>query len=373
MVITTTNGTRALLACRDAERVFLGAFVNFAATCRRLLMESKPIHLVCAGTDGRISYEDTLAAGAFAKHFKTWAMPWATTKPRSRPGCGRASKDSIWFRAGQNDPAAEMPIPWSGYLTRGQGGRRVVELGLGDDIAAAAWFNRPDHQIVAELQREPPRIVAEFGQSEGEAKAADAPAGCQRRETAAIDRQWLEQEPDEIGRERKAGLTMDVEMDKLVSLCKRRGFIFPSSEIYGGINGFWDYGPLGVELKRNIKEAWWRDNVQIARRHGRAGLLDHHEPAGLGGLGPRRRVSATRWSTAGPPRSGIGPTSSSYSPTSSPPSTTRESRPRPGWPGLGGTAEEAAELPEKRAAKLAKRFGQPAASAHGHPLHAARR
>ena len=44
-------------------------------------------------------------------------------------------------------------------------------------------------------------------------------------------------------------------MDKLVALSKRRGFIFPSSEIYGGINGFWDYGPLGVELKRNIKEA----------------------------------------------------------------------------------------------------------------------
>jgi len=52
-----------------------------------------------------------------------------------------------------------------------------------------------------------------------------------------------------------------MDMDKLVSLCKRRGFIFPSSEIYGGINGFWDYGPLGVELKRNIKDAWWRDNV----------------------------------------------------------------------------------------------------------------
>src|SRR5689334_17560073 len=52
-----------------------------------------------------------------------------------------------------------------------------------------------------------------------------------------------------------------MDMDKLVSLCKRRGFIFPSSEIYGGLNGFWDYGPLGVELKRNIKDAWWRDNV----------------------------------------------------------------------------------------------------------------
>ena len=51
-------------------------------------------------------------------------------------------------------------------------------------------------------------------------------------------------------------------MDKLVALCKRRGFIFQSSEIYGGINGFWDYGPLGVELKRNIKEAWWQDMVR---------------------------------------------------------------------------------------------------------------
>jgi len=54
---------------------------------------------------------------------------------------------------------------------------------------------------------------------------------------------------------------MPLDMDKLVSLCKRRGFLFQSSEIYGGLNGFWDYGPLGVELKRNVKEAWWRDMV----------------------------------------------------------------------------------------------------------------
>ena len=50
-------------------------------------------------------------------------------------------------------------------------------------------------------------------------------------------------------------------MEKIVSLCKRRGFVYQSSEIYGGINGFWDYGPLGTELKRNVKDAWWRDNV----------------------------------------------------------------------------------------------------------------
>jgi glycyl-tRNA synthetase len=53
-----------------------------------------------------------------------------------------------------------------------------------------------------------------------------------------------------------------VEMDKVVSLSKRRGFIFQSSEIYGGTGSCWDYGPLGVELKNNVKAAWWRDSVQ---------------------------------------------------------------------------------------------------------------
>jgi glycyl-tRNA synthetase len=50
-------------------------------------------------------------------------------------------------------------------------------------------------------------------------------------------------------------------MEKIVSLCKRRGFIFQSSEIYGGLNGLWDYGPLGVELKRNLKNYWWQATV----------------------------------------------------------------------------------------------------------------
>ena len=51
-------------------------------------------------------------------------------------------------------------------------------------------------------------------------------------------------------------------MEKIVALCKRRGFIFQSSEIYGGINGFWDYGPLGAELKKNIRDGWWDDMVR---------------------------------------------------------------------------------------------------------------
>lgn len=59
-------------------------------------------------------------------------------------------------------------------------------------------------------------------------------------------------------KERKSTL----ELESLASLCKRRGFIFQTSELYGGLNGFWDYGPLGVELKRNIKEAWWQAMVR---------------------------------------------------------------------------------------------------------------
>jgi glycyl-tRNA synthetase len=59
-----------------------------------------------------------------------------------------------------------------------------------------------------------------------------------------------------------ASTELSFSMDDLVALCKRRGFIFPASEIYGGINGFWDYGPLGVELKNNIRDAWWRAMVR---------------------------------------------------------------------------------------------------------------
>ena len=50
-------------------------------------------------------------------------------------------------------------------------------------------------------------------------------------------------------------------MESIVSLAKRRGFVFQGSEIYGGFQGFWDYGPLGVELKNNIKRTWWKDMV----------------------------------------------------------------------------------------------------------------
>ena len=109
-------------------------------------------------------------------------------------------------------------------------------------------------------------------------------------------------------------------MEDIVALCRRRGFIFQSSEIYGGINGFWDYGPNGVELKRNLKDAWWDDIV-----HG-----DATGPTGANVkvvgvdctiiMNPRpgspRATSAAstiRWSTARSRSPATGPTTSSAS------------------------------------------------------------
>ena len=71
-------------------------------------------------------------------------------------------------------------------------------------------------------------------------------------------------------------------MDRIVSLAKRRGFIFQSSEIYGGLNGFWDYGPLGVALKRNLKECWWHD--MVAGHDELATLPGAPEPYEMAGL-----------------------------------------------------------------------------------------
>jgi 2-phosphosulfolactate phosphatase len=158
MVITTTNGTGTLLSCREAELVLVGAFVNFAATVQRLLHEAKPIHLICAGTEGEISYEDTLLAGAFANHFKDLDHPFGNDEAEIAAGLWARVEESIWFKTDKKTQAADAN-PLVRYLTRGQGGRRVVELGLSSDIADAARLNRPDHQIVAELRRDPLRIV----------------------------------------------------------------------------------------------------------------------------------------------------------------------------------------------------------------------
>ncbi|MDG3005069.1 glycine--tRNA ligase [Paludisphaera mucosa] len=152
---------------------------------------------------------------------------------------------------------------------------------------------------------------------------------------------------------------MELEMDKLVSLCKRRGFIFPSSEVYGGINGFWDYGPLGVELKRNIKDAWWRDNVQM--RDDMVGL----DCSII--MNPRVWEASGHVGGFSDPMVDCRATKERYRADQMYvfayvfPATNSKGEPTEAWlAGLGGSPEEAAEPVEKRAAKLAKKFGKPA-------------
>ena len=103
--------------------------------------------------------------------------------------------------------------------------------------------------------------------------------------------------------------TPEARLEAVINLCKRRGFVYPSGEIYGGTRSAWDYGPLGVELKENIKRQWWRSTVT-----GRDDVVGLDSSVIL----PRRsgrpratsRRSSTRWWSASPATTGSGPTTS---------------------------------------------------------------
>jgi 2-phosphosulfolactate phosphatase len=157
MVMTTTNGTRAILACLDAERVVVGAFPNFATTVQLLHDDERPIHIVCAGTDEQISYEDSLLAGAFARHLRDLGGTLMNDEAEIVSGLWARIIEVLWTRTGDRD---QPQSPLVHYLSRGRGGRRVKALGLFDDIDAAATLNSHEHRLTAELRRDPLRIVA---------------------------------------------------------------------------------------------------------------------------------------------------------------------------------------------------------------------
>jgi 2-phosphosulfolactate phosphatase len=141
VVMTTTNGTRAIHAALDADRVLIAAFVNLGATLRTLRDEARPIHLVCSGTNGLVSLEDSLLAGAIAAGLGV---------PRRRPGNDEAILAGDAWTMDKEKPPIEL-------IRRGWGGRRVTEIGLEADLAFAAVINRVD--LVAEVIREPLRVV----------------------------------------------------------------------------------------------------------------------------------------------------------------------------------------------------------------------
>ena len=139
LVLTTTNGTRALLRAAEAERVLVAAFVNYSAVCEQLRQDARPIHIVCAGTDGEVSLEDTLLAGALVDFLceacevrlnDAARLAWDCFENHGRCLLGR------WRSAGEAPPCDG--------------------LGYDEDIQAAAQVDR--FALVPELRRDPLRV-----------------------------------------------------------------------------------------------------------------------------------------------------------------------------------------------------------------------
>ncbi len=146
LVMTTTNGTRAIHASLEAEFVLVGAFVNLSAVLDRLFRLQNPIHLVCAGTDGYESLEDELFAGALVDQLQS----------RGETPLDPIALDvqTQWKEAQSRMQGGET---LAHILSQGKGGKRVTELGLAADIADAASVDR--YSIVGEVLRDPLRIV----------------------------------------------------------------------------------------------------------------------------------------------------------------------------------------------------------------------
>ena len=160
LVMTTTNGTRAILASLPAERVYVASFNNLKATSDELVVQflkkdhGHPVHIVCAGTEGFISLEDSLLAGALVDGLIK-GIP-KTHEPFDGSSFGNDEALMVSFQwNGMIDVLGRLPM-WM-MLPEGRGGRNVVRIGLFNDIKAAAEIDR--FPIVAELCRDPLRIV----------------------------------------------------------------------------------------------------------------------------------------------------------------------------------------------------------------------
>jgi 2-phosphosulfolactate phosphatase len=139
VVLTTTNGTRALLRAAEAERVLVAAFVNYSAVCEQLRQDARPVHIVCAGTEGEVSLEDTLLAGALVDFLCQAGEVHLNDAARLSWDC--------FENHGRCLPGA---------LEVGKGGVSLHRLGYDDDIKAAA---KVDHfALVPELRRDPLRV-----------------------------------------------------------------------------------------------------------------------------------------------------------------------------------------------------------------------
>jgi 2-phosphosulfolactate phosphatase len=139
LVLTTTNGTRAILRAAEAERVLIAGFVNYSAVCEQLRLEARPLHIVCAGTDGEITLEDALLAGAFVDFL-------CESGEVRLNDAARLAWDCFENHGKVLDGALELS----------RGGENLKRLGYDDDIRAAAQVDQ--FALVPELRREPLRV-----------------------------------------------------------------------------------------------------------------------------------------------------------------------------------------------------------------------
>jgi len=157
LVFTTTNGTRAMLACRLARRVLVGAFVNLSAVCRRLADDAgaSNVHLLCAGTRGQITREDVLFAGAVVDVLSRDPRGWklndqaAIARDAWRQAMDVSPSGADVVPDTDDDPLSAMRKRLAEVLLDTQGGRNLRSIGLQRDVAVAAEIDRFD--LVGEL------------------------------------------------------------------------------------------------------------------------------------------------------------------------------------------------------------------------------
>jgi 2-phosphosulfolactate phosphatase len=139
LVLTTTNGTRALLRAAEADRALVAAFVNYSAVCEQLRQDARPVHIVCAGTAGAVSLEDTLLAGALIDYL-------CQAGEVRLDDAARLAWDCFENQGGVLLGALEVSA----------GGANLRDLGYDEDIRAAAQVDR--FTLVPELRRDPLRV-----------------------------------------------------------------------------------------------------------------------------------------------------------------------------------------------------------------------
>ena len=139
LVLTTTNGTRAILRAAKAERAVLAGFVNYSAVCEQLRLETRPIHILCAGSEGEIALEDTLLAGALVDFL-------CETLPVHLNDSARLAWDCF-------EHHGQVLL---GALEISAAGAKLRVLGYDDDIRAAAQVDQ--FNLVPELRRDPLRV-----------------------------------------------------------------------------------------------------------------------------------------------------------------------------------------------------------------------